>query len=64
MTTWSIFEILRAFNQEQPTKMKTDKEKLTELLQLTATLIDHLEDFGSESCEDYRAMVDEIIAEQ
>lgn len=44
--------------------MKTDKEKLTELLQLTATLIDTLEDFGSESCEEYREMVEKIISEK
>ncbi len=42
-------------------QMKTDKEKLVELLQLTATLIDALEDFGSESCEEYRTEVDKII---
>ena len=41
--------------------MKTDKEKLAELLQLVSTLIDDLEDFGSESCEDYRKEVDQII---
>jgi len=40
---------------------KTDKEKLVDLLQLTATLIDALEDFGSESCEDYRKEVEQII---
>ena len=42
-------------------QMKTDKEKLVELLQLTETLIDALEDFGSESCEEYRTEVDKII---
>ena len=41
--------------------MKTDKEKLVDLLQLTSTLIDALEDFGSESCEEYRDQVDQII---
>ena len=41
--------------------MKTDKEKLVDLLRLTATLIDDLEDFGSESCEEYRKEVDQII---
>jgi hypothetical protein len=41
--------------------MKSDKEKLVDLLQLTATLIDALEDFGSESCEDYRKEVEQII---
>jgi len=40
---------------------KTDKEKLVDLLQLTATLIDSLEDFGSESCEEYREQVEQII---
>ena len=43
--------------------MKTDKEKLVELLQLTATIIDDLEAFGSESAEDYRNLVDNIISE-
>ena len=41
--------------------MKTDKEKLVDLLQLTATLIDSLEDFGSESVDEYRDQVDQII---
>jgi hypothetical protein len=41
--------------------MKTDKEKLVELMQLTATLIDSLEDFGSESADEYRDQVDQII---
>ena len=41
--------------------MKSDKEKLVELLQLTATLIDTLEDFGSESADEYRDQVDQII---
>ena len=42
-------------------KIKTDKEKLVDLLQLTATLIDTLEDFGSESCDEYREQVEQII---
>ena len=41
--------------------MKTDKEKMVELLQLTATLIDSLEDFGSEYCDEFRDQVDQII---
>lgn len=44
--------------------MKTDKEKLTELLQLTATLIDALEDFGAEDTESYREQVENIITEK
>ena len=40
---------------------KTDKEKLVDLLQLVSTLIDDLEDFGSESCEDYRKEVEQIL---
>ena len=45
-------------------QMKTDKEKLVELMCLTAELIDILEDFGSESCEEYREMVEKIISEK
>ena len=41
--------------------MKSDKEKLVDLLQLTATLMDALEDFGRESCEDYSKEVEQII---
>jgi len=55
------------FNQEQTTnktKMKTDREKLVELMCLTAELIDTLEDFGSESCEEYREMVEQIISDK
>jgi len=41
--------------------MKSDKEKLVELMQLTTTLIDSLEDFGSESADEYREQVEQII---
>ena len=55
------------FNQEQTTnktKMKTDREKLVELMCLTTELIDTLEDFGNESCEEYREMVEQIISDK
>ncbi len=61
MTFYKITIYFLYMKNQMKNQIKTDKEKLVELLQLTATLIDALEDFGSESCEEYRTEVDKII---